>query len=52
MVPEMEPHILLGPNSTELAWDSLSPSLYAPPPARMLFLSLKINKNLKKKKAN
>ena len=41
MVQEYEPHIRLCADSVEPAWDSLSPSLSAPPLRK---LSLKINK--------
>ena len=41
MVPEIETHIRLCADCMEPAWDSLSPSLFAPP---LLILSLKINK--------
>ena len=41
MVHEIEPHCGLCADSVEPAWDSLSPSLSAPP---MHTLSLKINK--------
>ena len=40
MVHGIEPHIRHCTDSTEPAWDSLSPLLSVPPP----FLSLKINK--------
>ena len=40
---EFEPHIGLHGDSAEPAWDSLSPSLSAPPPLA-LSVSLKINK--------
>ena len=45
-VYEFEPHIQLRPVSSEPAWDSLFPSLSAPPPLvlALLSLSLKINK--------
>ena len=46
-VREFEPHIGLRTGSEEPAWDSLSPSLSAPP-LLLLALSLKINKLLKK----
>ena len=42
---DLEPCVVLCTDSTEPAWDSLSPSLSAPSP---LALSLKINKHLKK----
>ena len=48
MVCEFKPRVGLRADSAESAWDSLSPSLSAPPP---LVLSLKINK-LKKKGTN
>ena len=40
MVCEFEPHVGLYPDSTDSAWDSVSPSLSAPPP---LTLSLSQN---------
>ena len=43
LVREFEPHIRLCSDSVEPAWDSLSPSLSAPPLLTLL-LSLKINK--------
>ena len=50
-----EPHIRLCADGVEPAWDSVSPSLSAPPPlvcALSLFLSLSQNKLKKKKKIN
>ena len=44
MVREFEPCSGLCADGTEPAWDSLSPSLSAPPPACARTLSLKINK--------
>ena len=45
MVPGIEPRFGLCAHSTEPAWDSLSPSLSAPPLfARVHELSLKMNK--------
>ena len=41
MVSQMEPRVGVCADSAELAWDSLSPSLSAPPPACALSLSLK-----------
>ena len=41
---EITPQVGLWADSVEPAWDSLSPSLFAPP-----LLSLKINKHIKKK---
>ena len=55
-VPGFEPSIRLSADSAELAWDSLSPSLSAPPPSCThttsisLSLPLKRNKVKKKKK--
>ena len=47
-VGEFEPHLELCTDSTELAWDSLSPSLSAPPPLGLIFsLSLPQNKEIK-----
>ena len=43
MSREFEPHIRLCTDSAEPAWDSVSPSLSAPP---LLSLSLKINKQI------
>ena len=37
-VCEFEPHVGLHPGSAELAWDSLSPSLSAPPPLSLSLL--------------
>ena len=41
MVREIEPHIRLCADSAEPAWDSLSPSLFAPP--HSLFLSFSVS---------
>ena len=44
-VPGIKPRVRLWADSAEPAWDSLSPSLSAPPLLMLyLFLSLKINK--------
>ena len=44
-VHECEPHVRLCADSAEPAWDSLSPSLSAPPPLMLsVFLSLSQNK--------
>ena len=43
MVRGIEPHVRIWADSAEPAWDSLSPSLSAPPP---LMLSLSQNKKL------
>ena len=50
MVHAIEPHIQLCTDSTEPAWDSLSPSLTAPPQLMQACSLKKTNKQTLKKK--
>ena len=49
MVPEIEPHVGLCTHNADSAWDSLSPSISAPPPLTLACsLSLSLSLSLSK----